>query len=262
MTSFVEKEIPCEADLLRSAHDNAMEKCLKMFHDETFSFSTKSVDKYLKKLTDKTNFTFSSWLEKNNIETETFCTQLIKELKRTILDPVLARLRSQEGSKMQFGDIELQKEMEQNIEVLQQMKDYDESLAKEKAAKAALEERRQKIEEEKARFEEEMKNKEREMEVLRQKQQEEKARLQELFEKNLKDQREQVANMMEANFEEQRKDREAALARQKTIEDMFDMMKSSLESRDRKIQLEREQMDNLIATLQRPKSPDNGCLIL
>ncbi|KXJ04246.1 hypothetical protein AC249_AIPGENE19162, partial [Exaiptasia diaphana] len=87
---------------------------------------------------------------------------------------------------------ELQKEMEQNMHFLQQMKDYDESLAKEKAAKAALEERRQKIEEEKARIEEEKKHKEREMEVLRQKQQEEKARLQELFEKNLKDQREQL----------------------------------------------------------------------
>ncbi|KXJ04684.1 hypothetical protein AC249_AIPGENE26477, partial [Exaiptasia diaphana] len=74
--------------------------------------------------------------------------------------------------------------------------------------------------------------------------------------------REQLTNMMEANFEEQRKDREAALARQNTMEDVIDMMKSSLESRDREIQLQREQMDNLIATLQRPKSPDNGCLIL
>ncbi|XP_020898232.2 uncharacterized protein LOC110237002 isoform X1 [Exaiptasia diaphana] len=56
--------------------------------------------------------------------------------------------------------------------------------------------------------------------------------------------------MMEANFEEQRKDREAALARQNTMEDMIDMMKSSLESRDKEIQLQREQMDNLIATLK------------
>ncbi|XP_020897608.2 guanylate-binding protein 4, partial [Exaiptasia diaphana] len=238
MTSFVEKKIPCEADLLQSAHKNAMEKCLEMFRNGTLSFSIKSVDKYLKELTDKTDSIMTSWLDKNRRETETFCTQLIKELKQDILDPVLARLRSQEGSKMQFGDIvaayneiqqkyssnargaknvkasvfmnfhpELQKDMQQNIHLLQLMKDFDKTLAEEKAAKAALEEKKQKIKEEKARCEKENRDKEREMEVLRQKQQEEKAGLQELFEKNLKDQREQLTNMMEANFEEQRKDR-------------------------------------------------------
>lgn len=36
--------------------------------------------------------------------------------------------------------------MEQNIDLLQQMKDFDESIAMEKAAKAAAEEKRQKAE--------------------------------------------------------------------------------------------------------------------
>ncbi|KXJ09693.1 guanylate-binding protein 6 [Exaiptasia diaphana] len=199
MMSLVEKKIPCEADLLRSAHDNAMEKCLEMFRNETFSFSIKTVDKYLKELEDRTESILSSWLERNSRETETFCTQLIKELKRTILDPVLARLHSQEGSKMQRSDIvdayheveqkyssnargakdvktsvfmnfhpELKKEKKQSIELLQQLKYYEESLAKaEKAAKAA-EENTQKIKKEKARiYEKEKRNAEIEVEFLR-----------------------------------------------------------------------------------------------
>ncbi|KXJ07327.1 Guanylate-binding protein 4 [Exaiptasia diaphana] len=342
---------------------------------------------------DKTNSIFSSWLEKNNIETETFCTQLIKKLKSNILDPVLARLRSPEGSTMQFGDIvtaynkiqqkysrnargakdvqtsvfmnfhpELQKEMKQNIDLLQKMKDYDMSQAKEKAAKAALEERRQKIEEEKARIEKEKRKKEREVfplghlldpetmgiwlwvvpekfkdstgreftvvlmdsegiDAVSSKQSDDhriftlsvllssimiynsagvpnrsdlegldfivklSQRIQlhtkqqptddqhfyEAFpyfvwllrdvvldlptgcktikdyfiKNNLEDQREQLTNMMEANFEEQRKDREAALARQNTMEDIIDMMKSSL--REKEMEEQRKEREAALA---------------
>lgn len=47
----------------------------------------------------------SKWIQQNIRETEACCVQLLKELKKSILDPVLKRLRGPEGSKMQFSDV-------------------------------------------------------------------------------------------------------------------------------------------------------------
>jgi hypothetical protein len=47
MTSRVEDKIPCEADVIRSEHNIAMDACLEMLRQQTFTLSSKSVDKYL-----------------------------------------------------------------------------------------------------------------------------------------------------------------------------------------------------------------------
>ncbi|XP_031575015.1 guanylate-binding protein 2-like [Actinia tenebrosa] len=291
MTSQMKEKIPCEADVIRAAHLKAMDAGFETFRKETFTLSIKSVDKYLKELKEKADVILSKWIEQNTSETEACCIQLLKELKQSMLDPVLKRLRGPEASKMQFSDIvsaynqiqesyaakargakdvqatvfmnfhpELQRDMEQNIDILQKMKDYNESLAKEKAEKAELEEQRLKSEEDKARMEEEKEIKQREMVLLQEKQDEEKIRLQQMFEKNMQDQREQLTNMMEANFKEQQQVREAALARQKTMEDMVDVLKQSLDRRDQEISTLGKQIE---AIANRPKpQPKGGCVML
>lgn len=98
------------------------------------------------------------------------------------------------------------------------------------------------------------------MALLQEKQEEEKIRLQQMFEKNMQDQRDQLTNMMEANFKEQQQEREAALARQKTMEDMVDVLKQSLDKRDQEIGLLKTQIQ-AIANRPQPQ-PKGGCVVL
>jgi hypothetical protein len=56
-------------------------------------------------------------------------------------------------------------------------------------------------------------------------------RLQQMFEKKLKEQNDQLTNMMEANFEERRRERQAAVAQQKKLEEVLEELKESLKKR-------------------------------
>jgi hypothetical protein len=98
------------------------------------------------------------------------------------------------------------------------------------------------------------------MAILQEKQEEEKIRLQQMFEKNMQEQRDQLTNMMQANFDEQKQEREAALARQKTMDDMVGVMKQSLDKRDEEITLLRNQIQ-AIANRPQPKT-GGGCAIV
>uniref|UniRef100_A0A913Y8Q7 Guanylate-binding protein/Atlastin C-terminal domain-containing protein n=1 Tax=Exaiptasia diaphana TaxID=2652724 RepID=A0A913Y8Q7_EXADI len=166
MTSFVENMMPCEADELRSAHEETMEKCLETFKKETRFFSIDSVAPHLQELTGKTDILLLKWLQTNKQRTEESCKALIKELEKTILDPVLSRLVGPDGSQMDFnelveayklieqrykdegrGDLEtkalafvdmnsrLNDEMTRNWDILKKLKNYDALLAKEKTQK-------------------------------------------------------------------------------------------------------------------------------
>ncbi|XP_031568053.1 LOW QUALITY PROTEIN: guanylate-binding protein 4-like [Actinia tenebrosa] len=273
MTSQMKEKIPCEADVIRAAHLKAMDAGFETFRKETFNLSIKSVDKYLNELREKADVILSEWIEQNTRETEACCNQLLKELKQSMLDPVLKRLRGPEASKMQFSDIvsaynqiqesyaakargakdvqatvfmnfhpELKSEMEKNIDILQRMKDFDASLAREKAEKSALEEQRLKQKEDVARLEKEKQVKEKELVLLQKKQEEERIRLEQMFEKKLKEHKEQMDNMLQANFEVREQERKDALARQKPMEDMLEVLKEKVETRDGMINMLREEI--------------------
>ena len=94
--------------------------------------------------------------------------------------------------------------------------------------------------------------------ILQEKQHQEKLRLKEMFEKNMSEQRDQLTNMMQANFEEQRKEREATLNQQRTMDNVIDVMKTSLEERNEEIGLLRQEIE---AVMNRP-TPKEPCIIL
>ncbi|XP_020914506.1 RNA-binding protein 25-like [Exaiptasia diaphana] len=287
MTSFVENMMPCEADELRSAHEQTMEKCLETFKEETRFFSIDSVAPHLQELTGKTDNLLLRWLQTNKQRTEESCKALIKELEKTILDPVLSRLVGPDGSQMDFnelveayklieqrykdegrGDLEtkalafvdmnsrLNDEMTRNWDILKKLKNYDALLAKEKTQKAKMEQEKERAKEEMKRLEKEQRDRQKERDMFYKKQEEDKIRMQEMYTKSLEDQKEQMRNMIEANFEAQKKEREDALAHQKTImDDYANMVKKNFEQRDQEIKLLREQMSEKEA--QAKKDLDN-----
>ncbi|EDO46532.1 predicted protein [Nematostella vectensis] len=177
MTSRMEGKLPCDNDVIRQAHLDALDDSLTMFRTETYGLSAHSVENFLNQLTEQANDVMAGFLEENKHLTEKLCQHLVVELKESKLDPVLARLRGPQGHQLKFAEIiaafsaieqeyrtrargakdvcasvffayhpHLQKEMEQHMEQLQALKDYDERLTQEQAEKAAMEDHRQRLE--------------------------------------------------------------------------------------------------------------------
>ncbi|XP_048581277.1 guanylate-binding protein 6 isoform X2 [Nematostella vectensis] len=293
MTSRMEGKLPCDNDVIRQAHLDALDDSLTMFRTETYGLSAHSVENFLNQLTEQANDVMAGFLEENKHLTEKLCQHLVVELKESKLDPVLARLRGPQGHQLKFAEIiaafsaieqeyrtrargakdvcasvffayhpHLQKEMEQHMEQLQALKDYDERLTQEQAEKAAMEDHRQRLEEEKNRLEDEKRVKEREFALMIEKQEEDKMRLQEQFEENMRNQREQMVNMMEANQEELRREREVITQQNRNLENVMESMREMMGKRDEEMSRIMERMVE-IANRPTPPPPKGGsCIIL
>ncbi|KAJ7380900.1 hypothetical protein OS493_004483 [Desmophyllum pertusum] len=177
MTSQLKDKLPCDNDQLRGSHGIALENSEGYFMAETAGISTNTIEMYLKKLKEFLSQKLHSWQVKNAKLTREFCIDLLIQLKQTHLDPALQQLQRKEGAKLSFEDIiggynrikddynksaigakdviaavffefhpALMKEQEQYLGLLRQLKDYDEMLTQELAAKAYQEQERQKLE--------------------------------------------------------------------------------------------------------------------
>lgn len=239
MKSKLKGKLPCDNDELRKVHGTAFETSEAYFMAETAGISTSTTETYLNKLKELLSVKLIAWQTENAKLTRELCNDLLTQLKQNHLDPVLRRLQGKEAAKMSFEEVitgynkikedyhnsaigakdviaavffefhpALLKEQEQYLGLLGQLKDYDEVLTQELAAKAYQEQERQRLEEEQERLRQENLAVKKEMEMLGRKQHEERKKFSEQMNNELQAQREQMNNMMEANMERARKERE------------------------------------------------------
>lgn len=252
MTSQLKDNLPCDNDELRKIHGIAFENSEGYFMTETVGISTNTTETYLNKLKELLGEKLKAWQAKNEKSTREFCNDLLIQLKQSHLDPLLKQLQGKEGAKMSFEEIiggynrikenyhnsaigakdviaavffefhpALMKEQEQYLGLLGQLKDYDEALTEELAAKAYQEQERQRLEEQQERLRQENLAVKKEMEMLGRKQNEERENFRKQMDSELKAQKEQMDNMMEANMEQARKEREAFMQENKDLKSQF-----------------------------------------
>ncbi|KAJ7380878.1 hypothetical protein OS493_004461 [Desmophyllum pertusum] len=281
MTSQLKDELPCDNDQLRGSHGIALENSEGYFMAETAGISTNTIEMYLKKLKEFLSQKLHSWQVKNAKLTREFCNDLLIQLKQTHLDPVLQQLQSRkEGAKLSFEDIiggynrikddynksaigakdviaavffefhpALMKEQEQYLGLLGQLKDYDEMLTQELAAKAYQEQERQKLEERQEQLRQENGAVKREMKMLGEKQSEERKKFREQMDSELQAQREQMNNMMEANMDQAQQEREQFTQENQELKNQFLAMQKSNEDNIKMI----EKLSELVAKQEEEK---------
>lgn len=252
MTTQLKDELPCNNKQLRRSHEEAMENSEHHFMADTAGISINTIEKYLKRLKELLGERFNLWQIKNANLTREFCKDLLVQLKQTHLDPVLQQLRGKEGAKLSFDDIiggynrikdeydnsaigakdvvaavffefhpELLKEQEQYLGLLRRLKDYDEKLTQELAAKAYQEQEKQRLEEQQEQLRQENRAVKREMEMLSEKQSEERQKFREQMDSELRAQREQMNNMMEANMEQAQQERKRFMQENQNLQNQF-----------------------------------------
>ncbi|XP_020607894.1 guanylate-binding protein 4-like [Orbicella faveolata] len=294
MESQLDGVLPCDSDEIRLVQQTAIEESMRLFQGETFGVSATSSEKYLDELTECMESGLKRWQQENNRLTKEGCYRLLRGLKEQQLDPILTLLSSKDGASVTFAQIiggysaieqgfkrdakgakdvcaqvfyefhpEMQAEMEKHMAHLQQLKDFDETLALEREEKARQEQERRRMEEENARLEEERRTKEKEMELLKAKQEEDRQRLEEQFRADMEAQRVQMQNMMTANMDELRKDREAIVEQNQTLKQTMDQMRQAMDQRNAQIT---ELQKQITVLKSRPPPPPpaggGGCMIL
>lgn len=273
MKSRLSGQLPCDSDEIRKSHENALEQGIAQLQAETVGISVVTIEKYFRELTEVADGILVSWLSENGHVTREACTALLKQLKKQHLDPILAQLHGKEGAKVMFEDIvarynrieqdykaratgakdvcaavffefhpELMTEMQQYLGVLKQLKDFDENLSREIAAKAYQEQERIKLEEEYARLQQENRERHMQMEMLQAKQEEEGKRLREQMEAEVNAQREQMENMMKASMMEAEKDRRAFMQENQALNQRLQQMQKSNEGMQRMVQSLKQQL--------------------
>ncbi|XP_058943961.1 guanylate-binding protein 7-like [Pocillopora verrucosa] len=259
MTSELDGLLPWDSDNIRQVQERAIGESMRIFQEETVGVSAPSSEKYLDELMVRLQ---------------------LRALKKEHLDPILREVSGKDGASVSFARIiggysaieqgfkrdakgakdicaqvfyefhpEMQAEMKKHTAYLQQLKDFDESLAFERQEKARQEQERQRIEEENARLEEERRAKEKEMEILKAKQEEDRKRLEEQFKADMEAQREQMHNILTANMEELRKDREAIVQQNQTLKESMEQMRQSMEKKNEQIV---ELQKQIVALANRP----------
>ncbi|XP_067054263.1 guanylate-binding protein 6-like isoform X3 [Acropora muricata] len=242
MTAELSGKLPCDNDFIREKHEMALQKGLSLLDKETFGIAATTTEKYLKEIVTSCDEVLQSWLLENETLTRRACDALLKNLKKEHLDPVLHRLHGQGGAEVSFDDIiqgyerikqgfdaratgakdvcaamfydfhpTLMKEMQGNLRILKQLKDFDERKSQEIAARAYQEQEIMKLKEEHAQLLQQ--NRERQMEMEKQQRMfnEEKERLQQKMAADAKAQDEQTANMIKASMRKAEQDRRAMM---------------------------------------------------
>ncbi|XP_015757605.1 PREDICTED: guanylate-binding protein 6-like isoform X4 [Acropora digitifera] len=167
MKAELSGKLPCDNDVIRQKHEMALQKGLALLDKETFGIAATTTKKYRKEMKTSCDEVFQSWLLENETLTRRACDALLKNLKKEHLDPVLHRLQGQGGAEVSFDEIiqgyerikqdfearatgakdvcaamfydfhpTLMKEMQGNLRILKQLKDFDETKSQEIAARA------------------------------------------------------------------------------------------------------------------------------
>ncbi|KAM7440027.1 hypothetical protein ABFA07_010670 [Porites harrisoni] len=258
MNSGLSGRLPCDNDVIRQNHDAALEKGVAHLEDETSGLSAVTTEKVMRELTAVFDKRLASWKNENDKLTRDASTSLLKRLKQEHLDPILEKLHGGEGAQVSFADIVqgynrleqdfkvraigakdvsaavffefhpvLMEEMQRYLGVLRQLKDFDENLTREIAARAYQEQERVKLEEEHARLQQENRERQVEMERLQKRFEEEGKILREQMEADAKAQRDQMDNMLKASMKQAEEDRRAFMQENQTLNARLGQMQKS-----------------------------------
>ncbi|XP_067054214.1 guanylate-binding protein 7-like isoform X1 [Acropora muricata] len=279
-TQLVKCKLPCDGDDIRKIQKNAVDKSMAVFQAETVGISAINSAKYLEKLMEYMEEKLKALQERNNDLTREECDALLKRLKEERLDPIIALLYTEGGSKVSFADIvsgysaieedfknqsrgakdvcaqvfyefhpELQKNMQKHMALLERLIHYDLKQAQRKAELAHMKQERKRIEEQNKRIQEERKTKEQEMKQLQKKMKEDRRRLEEQFRTDMETQRVLMQDMMTANMNELRSEMQA------TIE-LNQILLDTIEEQNKRIQEERKTQQQEMKLLQEKREED------
>lgn len=105
------------------------------------------------------------------------------------------------------------------------------------------------------------------MVLLQRKQEDDRMRLEQMFKERLKEHKEQMDNMLQANSRELQLEREAALARQETMEEMLELLKETVEKKDNQIddirediRQKQESMEKVVSELMQTLQTKEGAI--
>ncbi|KAL9979049.1 hypothetical protein ACROYT_G016641 [Oculina patagonica] len=252
MTSQLSGQLPCNNTEIRKSHNASLEECEGQFVKELAGISTNTIEMATRELKVSVEKKLSSWLTENETQTRQFCKDLLGQLKRRHLDPVFQQLQGREAAKVSFDDIiggyqrikddyhksakgakdviatvfvelhaELLKEKEQYLGLLRQLKDFDEELSRELAAKAYQEQERKRLEEQQSRLQQQNRQQKKEMEILIKNLDEERQRFSEQMKSERNAQRDQMENMMAASMKHAQEERRAFIRENQALQDRF-----------------------------------------
>ncbi|XP_068759369.1 uncharacterized protein [Montipora capricornis] len=193
-----------------------------------------------------------SWLTDNETKTRQYCKDLLGQLKRNHLDPVLQKLQGKEAARVSFDDViigytrikddyyksakgakdviaavffefhpELMKEKEQYLGLLKQLKDFDDERGRNLAAQAYLDQERKRLEEQQSRLQEESRERKKEMEMLLKNLEEERKRFSEQMESERKAQQGQMDNMIATSMKRAQEERQAFIRENQALKERF-----------------------------------------
>lgn len=268
MASRVKNKIPCDADMLRLANEEVMQKCVQNFLTKTASLSTNSIKEFQEDLQVKASSIFEEYIRQNKEQTTAGCRDLLKNLKKEKWQPILIRLRGPSASKMEFKEVveaydavkneyqskakgaknmiqdvfmeflpEFKKEMEQNHDILKLMKGYDADIKNQKAMNAAIEKVQKENEERIAMMEDQMRAKQRQLADLTNKIKEDQIKLQEELAKKELENKNQMKNMVAAHQDQMRESRDRFQKQQENLETRLQGMEKALRDKDQEIKI-------------------------
>lgn len=273
MQSKLSNQLPCDSEDIRKYHETALDQAIGQLEFETIGISSVTSEKYLNELMSLAERDYFRWQTENDQFTREACNALLKQLKKQHLDPILAQLHGKEGAKVMFDDIvagykkieqdykdratgakqicaavffefhpELMTEMQQYLGVLKQLKDFDENLSREIAAKAYQQQEKIKLEEEYERLQQENRQRQKEMKILKSKQEEETKRLREQMEAEAAVQRQQMENMVNARMMQAEKQRRNFMQEHQTLNQRLAQMQKSNEGMEKTVESLRQQL--------------------
>lgn len=280
LTLLLSEILPCDNDEIRAYHNSALEETEELFLVEMIGISTNTVEKQLRQLKMSLNRQLDEWQTKNSKLTKEGCENLLLELKKKHLDPIIEQLEGRDGSKLAFDDIlrvyrhikddydakakgakdviaaafadfhpKVAAETKQYIGILRQLKDFDEHAARDKAAEAYRERERRRLEEERMRLEQENQEQEKEMKMLITRLEEERAGMLEKMGNEMEQEKEQLQNMREAGLGEAKLKREAFIEENHALEERLLEMQEKNEEHMKMM----KRLSEMIAKHQREK---------
>ncbi|XP_022804560.1 guanylate-binding protein 6-like [Stylophora pistillata] len=280
LTLLLSEILPCDNDEIRAYHNSALEETEELFLVEMIGISTNTVEKQLRQLKLSLNRQLDEWQTKNSKLTKEGCENLLLELKKKHLDPIIEQLEGRDGSKLAFDDIlrvyrhikddydakakgakdviaaafadfhpKIAAETKQYIGILRQLKDFDEHAARDKAAEAYRERERRRLEEERMRLEQENQEQEKEMKMLITRLEEERAGMLEKMGNEMEQEKEQLQNMREAGLGEAKLKREAFIEENHALEERLLEMQEKNEEHMKMM----KRLSEMIAKHQREK---------
>ncbi|XP_066019928.1 guanylate-binding protein 1-like [Pocillopora verrucosa] len=252
MTARLSNELPCSNNAIRMCHNNALEQCKDLLMMELAGISTNSVETTAREFKSSLEKKLLTWLTENEDLTRHSCENLLVDLKKIYLDPVLEKLLGEEGGKVSFEDIiggyqrvkddfhqravgaenviaavflklyeDVLKEKEQYKKKLAQLKDFDKERSRELAIRACQEQERKRLEEEQARLQQENLEQKKQMEMLIRSLDKEKRRFADQMNGERQAHQDQIQNMMKASMRQAQVERQTFMRENEALQEQF-----------------------------------------